>query len=124
MLRRHTWMKRTALAPGGRLPAVNRERAAKRNAENFGTRAVAVRAMPCLCSRPRHLGSGCSGRIEAAHVRSRGAGGNRRHLIPLCLAHHREQHDHGIKTFADKYSLDLHAEAERIAAQLDEQGHE
>ena len=46
--------------------------------------------------------------VEAAHVRSRGAGGDDvGNIVPLCAAHHREQHTRGIKTFQTKYRIDL-----------------
>jgi hypothetical protein len=107
-LQRHEEMKRR-----------NEKRRAKRYARDFGTRAEAVREMPCLvCG---HVPS------EPAHVRSRGAGGDRRSVVPLCGpfagGHHREQHTRGIQTFQRKYGIDLHAEAARIAAELDEENY-
>ena len=95
---------------------MNRRRAAERRRENFGERAVYVRGMPCL------VGVSCSGPIEAAHVRSRGAGGTRRDLVPLCQAHHREQHQRGKRSFAESHGLDLEAAAARVASALDEKG--
>lgn len=93
-LRRSGSLKRGAgLKPGkpiarrARLRPVNRERKLERYEQNFGERAEIIRAMPCLL-----LGNECSGPIEAAHVRSRGAGGTRRDLVPLCSKHHEEQH--------------------------------
>ena len=64
----------------------------------------------------------CGGQVEAAHAKSRGAGGDRRHLIPLCAAHHAEQHRRGVRTFEHLYDLDLRAEADRIARELDARG--
>ena len=47
---------------------------------------------------------------EAAHVRSRGAGGaDDGNLLPLCHTHHCEQHRIGIKSFAAKHGVDLRA---------------
>jgi 5-methylcytosine-specific restriction endonuclease McrA len=53
---------------------------------------------------------------DAAHVKSRGAGGGwDRNLVGLCRTHHTEQHTIGIKTFQTKYNVDLKAEAEAIS---------
>ena len=75
--------------------------------------------MPCVvCS---------SGPVEAAHVKARGmggCGGDRRSLVPLCTRCHREQHAIGLRAFGEKYEIDLHDHAARIALQLDEEGHE
>ena len=43
-------------------------------------------------------------------------------LVPLCTGHHREQHDHGVQTFAARHGLDLLTHAHRIAAELDARG--
>lgn len=104
--------------PRKRLPRSNRKRRARRYEENFGERADAVRAMPCLLD---GLG-GCRGPTEPAHVKSRGAGGNRRHLVPLCSGHHAEQHACGILTFQERHGLDLAAKAESLAADFDRHG--
>lgn len=64
-----------------------------------------VKGLPCVVP-------GCTHRdIEAAHVVSRGAGGGPEDIVPLCRTHHREQHDSGIRTFEDRYELDLDIEA-------------
>jgi len=57
----------------------------------------------------------CSSGVEPAHIVSRGAGGGRFDIVPLCSAHHAEQHAVGIDTFARLHSLDLRAEADRVA---------
>jgi hypothetical protein len=55
---------------------------------------------------------------DAAHVRSRGAGGNdEANLVPLCRDHHQEQHRIGIRSFETRYGLDLKAEAHALWAQ-------
>ncbi|RUP35810.1 MAG: hypothetical protein EKK60_16890 [Gordonia sp. (in: high G+C Gram-positive bacteria)] len=110
LARRSPLKRKTRLAP------VNRKRAAARRAEAFGGRGEAVRGMACL------VGQGCHGRIHAAHVRSRGAGGTRRDLVPLCELHHREQHQRGIRTFEAAHGLDLSGEAARVAVELDARG--
>lgn len=56
------------------------------------------------------------------HVKSVGAGGTYRDIVPLCRTHHREYHDVGHDTFEKKYGLDLHAEAARISNMLDKEG--
>lgn len=46
--------------------------------------------------------------VDPCHVKTRGAGGkDEKNLIPLCRHCHIEQHQIGIKTFADKYKLDF-----------------
>lgn len=101
---------------------VNRKRKRKAYARNYGERGALVRAMPCVL-----LGRGCSGRVVAAHVRARGMGGakgDRRCLAPLCDGHHRELDDRlgSPERFAERYGVDLLAEAERIAVELDRRG--
>lgn len=106
------------------------KRRARLRAKDFGERAAAVKAMSCLAFTrpalfygPRSDGrTPCAGEIEPAHAKSRGAGGDRRHLVPLCSGHHREQHTRGVLTFQTKYQLNLLAEADRIATYLDTQG--
>ncbi len=52
---------------------------------------------------------------DPAHVKSRGAGGHDRgNTVPLCHAHHHEQHTIGIESFQAQYRIDLKAEAKRI----------
>ena len=112
--------------PHKRLRAGKGKRRQQLRVEDFGERAEAVRGMRCLAWREESLRYDpqrmCSGDIEAAHAKSRGAGGNRRHLVPLCQRHHREQHDRGVLTFQTTYRLDLRAEADRIATELDARG--
>lgn len=75
-----------------------------------------IRTLPC------HLSSGRDSvchryPTEAAHVRSKGAGGHDKgNVIPLCALHHREQHTIGIRSFVERYRsfpLDLPLLAER-----------
>lgn len=83
-----------------------------------------IRARPCaVASPPMHdwlMGDiptpySCWGRIEAAHVISRGAGGqDAGNLLPLCTTHHREQHAIGIRSFEAKHAVSLRATAERL----------
>ena len=110
-------LRRVPLRRRKRLRPRNPERRVELYERAFGDRGELVRAMPCLL-----LGSGCWGPIEAAHVRSRGAGGTRRDLVPLCARHHREQHDRGIRTFQERHGVDLRAAADQLAAELDARG--
>jgi hypothetical protein len=98
-----------ALARSGRLSPRNRTRSTAARAQDFGEEAATVRLLPCTV-----LGC-CVSPCQPAHVKSRGAGGGRFDIVPLCHDHHREQHRVGIKTFAAKHALDLRAEADRIA---------
>jgi hypothetical protein len=122
----------------------NRARARALHARNFGERAEAVRAMDCLtgcrCLVHSHVScddgtwdehhARCEGPTQAAHVIARGMGGakgDRRQLVPLCARHHEEAGEGSWKdqqpskraAFEKRYGLDLKAEAERIAIELD-----
>lgn len=107
-LTRKAWLKR---GPGPkrktRLNPVNRKRKKKRHRDNFGPKAEWIRSLPCVC---------CGGRdrVEAAHARSRGAGGTSEHLVPLQHVCHRYQHQVGIKTFQSERGVDLMDEAARL----------
>lgn len=64
-----------------------------------------VHGQPCIvCGRPG----------DACHVHTRRNGGDRRNLVPLCRAHHREQHTIGIVSFARRYNLNLAASADEF----------
>jgi hypothetical protein len=54
-------------------------------------------------------GNRCVGKLEAAHIRSRGAGGDATDLVPLCHKHHSQSHTIGIQTFERRYQIDLTA---------------
>lgn len=124
-LRRRAPMKRTALARGTkplqrsrRLNPVNRKRAALAFERDFGAKAAWIRSLDCCVP-------GCWGQpIEAAHAKSRGAGGTREHLVALCSAHHRESHDLGARSWGSKYGLDLLAVAATLEALWQELAHE
>lgn len=104
-----------------RVRARNPERKAETYARNFGERGDAVRAMRCLVA-------GCRYFPQACHARARqmgGHGGDRRSLVPLCDTHHRESSEFRTSAraaFERRTGLDLVAEAERIALELDERG--
>jgi hypothetical protein len=81
---------------------VNRERKARLLEETFGPYADKIRKLDCVVP-------GCPDPSQAAHFKSRGAGGKQQHLFPCCQAHHSEQHALGIETWQAKYGLDLEA---------------
>lgn len=131
---RRTPLKRTGrLKRYTRLNPVNRARRAKRYVQNFGVRAELVRKMWCVVAQRYHdrhgwgradaeKMAGCEGTIQAAHVKSRGAGGDRRELVALCWKHHGEQHAMGIASFQRLYDVDLRKVADENAARFDEMG--
>lgn len=55
-----------------------------------------TRSKPCLA---------CGRRSDAAHIKSKGSGGNDEtgNLVPLCRQHHSEQHQLGWVRFSRKY---------------------
>jgi hypothetical protein len=87
----------------------NRARKAKAWARNYGKESEAVRLMRCV------VGCGCSGPIEVAHDPSRGAGGGRFDIGPLCKLHHFEQGTIGIHSFQDLHGLNLRELWDEIA---------
>lgn len=93
----------------------NAKRAAERLRKNFGDRAELVRSMRCLVETDSPCPTPCQGRSVAAHVKSRGAGGDRRDLCRLCWGHHEEQGRIGIRSFQERYRIDMVAEAVRIS---------
>lgn len=74
MIQRKTPIKRS-----GRLKPVNRARKARLFAEDFGSKEYVehIHSLPCAACL-------VTGWTEAAHVRSRGAGGKVDDLVPLC----------------------------------------
>jgi len=103
-LRRTPLARKSELKRGARIAPANRKRKRERYERDFGLEKAAwIRTLPCL---------GC-GRTpsEAAHAKSRGAGGTAAHLVPLCHKCHREQHQVGILTFQSAHRLNLIDEA-------------
>lgn len=73
--------------------------------------AAWIRAQPCLLA-GRSDWFCCVGRIEAAHVKSRGAGGDdHANILSLCWGHHIQQHTIGSRSFEKRWGVDLKAEA-------------
>ena len=69
---------------------------AKNYDKTFGLKASWIRSLPCAACK-KH------GPSDPAHMRSRGAGGTSKHLVPLCRMCHIDQHTRGIKTFFADY---------------------
>ena len=75
-----------------------------------------IRTLPCcVAGRGAWIDGGkerCAGRVECAHVITRGAGGyDRANTVALCTRHHRHQHDIGLDSFERVYEIDLTREA-------------
>lgn len=109
----------------------NRKRSAKTHARNFGDRADAVRAMPCILA-GRHE---CRGPVQACHAKARGMGGakgDRRDLWPGCAAAHEEAGERpglgrwaGTKraAFVERWGTDPELVAREVAERLDAAGY-
>lgn len=84
-----------------------RHRNAGRPAEKSCPRFLQwLRGRDCL------VGGTCAGKIEAAHVDYAGGKGigtkvADRFAVPLCAAHHGEQHMAGIKTFEKRHNVNM-----------------
>jgi hypothetical protein len=90
--KRNPLKRKTPLKP-------NQRRKAERFQLAFGDKGEWVRQMNCVvCGRLPSV---------AAHVKSRGAGGTAKDLVPLCPNHHFEQHAVGIRTFDRLHDIDL-----------------
>jgi len=131
--RRSKPLKRSGFR-GGRKPIKksNPERRRRAYDRNFGERADHIRAMPCLVaaawSPPQWTEAGaprCFGDVQACHARARGMGGvkgDRRTLVPLCAAHHRESGELNTTERAEfeaRYQIDLTAKAAALAIVFD-----
>jgi len=93
----------------------NPERAKRLFEKQYGEEAALVREMKCFVCELDHRRQ--TTRTEAAHVRSRGAGGTSKDLIPLCTAHHGLLHRLGIKTFEEAFGVNLREGAAAVAAE-------
>ena len=92
--------------PRKQLPKRNEKRLASRREFAFGPQSEACRKRPCCVPGCRRWPS------VPHHSRSRGAGGEDRHCVPLCWEHHSEAHD------GHDLGVDFEAEAEKLAAEL------
>lgn len=100
--------RRKPLKRKKRINPINQERRAKRKAEAFGPQAKLARTMQCAAC-GRHPPS------QAAHVRSRGAGGkDRGNVVGLCATCHSIQHTIGIRAFQERYHVNLEALAKTL----------
>lgn len=88
----------TLLRRKTRLNPVDEERAARLRREQFGGKAEWIRSLPCATC-PRRPPS------DPSHVKTRGAGGKAKHLIPQCHEDHVEFHSAGIETFHERRGL-------------------
>lgn len=112
-LKRKAPLKRST-KPIKRKPVARRSGKPKRFASLRSPEYCAwIRSLSCVLLWRTDPGrDGCCGRTEAAHVKSRGAGGaDVGNVVPLCVRHHREQHAIGIKSFERKYTLSLAEQA-------------
>lgn len=71
------------------------------------------------CTVPGIVGMSCSERIEAAHVRTGTDGGmgvkpGDNWVIPLCSAHHAQQHHFGEAVFEKAYRINMKSIAEQL----------
>jgi hypothetical protein len=108
-MKRTPLTRRTPLRARTELRKANPKRKRVRFARAYRSEAYLahIQRMPCaICDA---LPS------EAAHVRSRGAGGTWEDLVPLCRDHHREQHQVGIQTFQRVHGIDLVELADAIS---------
>ena len=72
-----------------------------------------TRGLPCILVRT----GVCRGPVEAAHVRSRGAGGpDFDNLVSLCQWHHQEQHRMGVRSFEYRYQVRLRPLARKLTS--------
>ena len=65
-----------------------------------------------LRDQPCAIGGTCAGRTQACHVRRGTDGGmglkpSDQYALPMCGAHHGEQHMAGEQTFADRHGVNL-----------------
>ena len=118
-------MKRRAhnsTLPASDTPLPRGKRINPRNAKRKGSRfpkrrdpayCAWIRTLPCAARDgywqfPNERTRRCAGRIECAHVRTRGAGAyDTGETLPLCVSHHRQQHHMGLHSFEQLYGLDM-----------------
>lgn len=93
-----------------RIKARNAARAKRARARDFGPRDRQewVNGLPSVVSG--------RGPCVPHHVRSRGAGGTDKEIVPLTVAEHEEVHRIGRQSFEARYGLDLASEARRVDA--------
>lgn len=108
--------------------ALERRTPLKRKGKERGEPMPALRAwirqQPCALSGRVLAGPVCRGKTQPAHLPRVKQHGDIRNLIPLCKAHHDEQHGHGRWTFARKYALELQELADGYWDRYQESAHE
>lgn len=99
-------MKKTPVNP------VNRKRRRRLFLEQYGeSYGDWIRSMPCI-------GCGRLDEIQASHVQSKGAGGKKDSLVPMCFDCHSE-YGRGRHTFERRHDIDLELEAYRLRKEYD-----
>ena len=75
-----------------------------------------VRGHECIAHFRVSFQCPCWGRMEAHHVRTRGAGGGDEQVVPLCQGHHAQLDSPGwsSKQFEAFYKVDMRAIAEKL----------
>lgn len=97
----------------------------KRGASRFPDRrdeglTAWIRTLPCTVAGFLGGPDGCRGRIDPAHLQTRGAGGyDRNNEVPLCRRHHDEQEGHTAE-FEAKYGVNLREIAARLTQVYDQ----
>ena len=115
-----TGRPRTRLKNRTRLKQVNRKRGGHAFPHNVDELYREwIRGRQCLIAGRAplwvSLHNRCEGRVQVAHVKSRGAGGaDHQNVLPLCALHHHEQHAIGKLSFEARYGLTLRDEAELL----------
>lgn len=86
-----------------RIPLKHKAEKPKRFAKQRDPEYVAwIRSLPCIFR--GRFGHQCEGPVEAAHYKSRGAGGaDYANLYPACRKLHRMQHDIGMVSFCERW---------------------
>lgn len=92
---------------------VNPERRAERFERDYGPLGFAswVRTLACVVSGE---GGSESDPVVAAHVKSRGAGGDWRSIVPMKQSLHDRLHTMGIDTFETHFEVDLQMAADAV----------
>jgi len=110
-------VRRPTGRPRTRLKRINKKRGGHMFPKNVDELYRAwIRGRQCLIAGRAplwvSLHNRCEGRVQVAHVKSRGAGGaDHQNVLPLCALHHHEQHAIGKMSFEARYGLNLRDEA-------------
>jgi hypothetical protein len=113
-LHRTSWLRRLVeLRPRNPERQKRREKAGK----VYGPYHRAMSGLPCiLASHPLHE---CRGPVCGHHLRRVSAGGeDMGNEVPVCIRAHVECHTEGDRRVEERYGVDFHALAERLAEEL------